>query len=368
MRSTEVPAAASGHGSISPLSSAPMNPYLDMLYRSLAAAGVPTGPQATLRLRWLLAHRREVRYLHVHWPEPLYRFERGPSSLRPFVSWIKLALMGTRLRLASALGYRLIWTVHQVHPHGNGGPLARAGARILARRAHLLLAHDPETAARVRATLAGAADGIEVIPHGSYVGVYPPGRSREEVRRALGIGEDTVVFLCFGELRTNSDVGTLLDAFAGARITNAVLVVAGNARDERAGAAVAAAAEADPRIVRIDGFVPFDRVRELYDAADVAVVPRGDGGTSGSLILALSLGTPVVAAEMAAYQRLLGDGAAGWLFRPGHAGDLRSALETAAADDVARTERAAAARRAAAALDWSEAARQLASLLSESDL
>ncbi|MEX2049360.1 MAG: glycogen synthase, partial [Gemmatimonadota bacterium] len=58
-----------------------------------------------------------------------------------------------------------------------------------------------------------------------------------------------------------------------------------------------------------------------------------------------------------------GDGAAGWLFRPGDAGDLRSALETAAGDEAARTERGLAARRLAAALDWREAAVRFASLL-----
>ena len=62
-------------------------------------------------------------------------------------------------------------------------------------------------------------------------------------------------------------------------------------------------AAANDRIVRIDGFVPFEGVRDLYEAADVAVVPRANGGTSVSLILALSLGTPPVAADMPAYRR-----------------------------------------------------------------
>jgi beta-1,4-mannosyltransferase len=362
MRSSEVTAAGSGRSSISSLSSAPMNPYLELLYRSLAEVGVPTGPGASLRLRWLLSHRTGVRYLHVHWPEPLYRFERGPSRLRPALSWLKLALLSARLRVAQALGYRILWTVHQVRPHGSSGRLDHAAARMLTRRADLLLAHDPETAGRVRQAFSGA-EGIEVVTHGSYVGVYPPGRSRARVRQALGVDEDAIAFISFGELRANSGIGILLDAFAAARIGNAVLVVAGNTKDARVGAVVAAAAAADARIVRIDGFVPFEGVRELYEAVDVAVVPRSDGGTSGSLILALSLGKPVIAADMPAYRRLLADGAAGWLFAPGDAVGLTVVLEAAAADSGARAEKAAATGQAAAALDWSESARRLASLL-----
>lgn len=363
MRSTKLPGEPSARRSISSLSSPGLNPYLDLLYGALAAAGVPTGPPATLHLRWLLARRSDVRYLHVNWPEGLYRFERGPSRLRPYISWVKLGLLVARLRVARALGYRVIWTVHQVYPHGIGARVDRAGARIVARHADLLLAHDPETGSRALRELA-PRHAVEVVPHGSYVGVYPPGRSRQEVRHTLGIADDAVAFLCFGELRANSEVSVLLDAFAGAQIGPLALIVAGNAKDRLAGAAVTGAAAADERILRIEGFVPRERVRELYDAADVAVVTRGDGGTSGSLILALSLGTPVVAADMPAYRRLIGDGAAGWLFRPGDVGDLRSALEAAASDEAARAARASAARGIAASLDWSETAARVVSLLS----
>lgn len=361
MGSTNVVPGGS-RGAISTLSSAGPNPYLDLFYAALATAGVPTGPPARLRARWLLAHRHTVRYLHVHWPESLYRLQRGPGALRPGLSWVKLAVLRARLRVARVLGYRLAWTIHQVYPHSGATRLDRAGARLLGRRAEVLVAHDPETAARARHELSPAAP-IEVIPHGSYVGVYPEGRSRTDVRRALGVAHDAVVFLSFGELRANSDTAVLLEAFARLPLATASLVIAGNAKDRSAGQAVASASRADARIVRLEGFVPFERVRELYDAADVAVVSRGDGGTSGSLILALSLDKPVVAADAAANRRLLADGAAGWLFRPGDPDDLRRALTEAAADAAGRSERAARAGKLAASLDWDDAAATFASLL-----
>jgi glycosyltransferase involved in cell wall biosynthesis len=349
---------------IASLSSAGLNPYLELLYRSLVAVGVSTVPNADLRVRWLASHRRSVRYLHVHWPEGLYRFERGPSRLRVPLSWAKLALLRTRLGVARALGYRLIWTVHQVYPHDTASArLDRAGARMLARQASLMLAHDPETAEHARQELAPATGSVEVIGHGSYVGVYPPGRPRDEVRSELGIADKRVAFLCFGELRADSDIAILVEAFVQRSDADVALVIAGNAKDQRAGDVVAAAAAADSRVVWIEGFVPAERVRELYEATDVAVISRANGGTSGSLILALSLGSPVVVADMPAYRRLTGDGAAGWLFRRGDVDELRLALEISAADESGRTERADAARRIAASLDWNAAAAQIASLL-----
>ena len=350
-------------GAIACLSSAGLNPYLDLLYGALAAAGVETRRKGTLRLRWLFDHRDDVGFVHVHWPEALYRFERGPTALRPPLSWVKLAVLAVRLRLARILGYRVVWTIHQVHPHDGAARVDRTAARVLARHAELLIAHDPETAALARDELGLPDSSVEIVEHGSYTGVYPPGRSRPEVRRALGIEADAFVFLCFGEVRADSDVEVLLDAFRRTRLERVALVIAGNAKHRASRDALAAAAAGDRRIVWVPGFVPPERVRELYESADAAVVPRGDGGTSGSLILGLSLQTPVIAADRPANRRRLDGGRAGWLFRPGDADDLRQALETAAGDEVERAERARNAGRIAAELDWNEAALRIASLL-----
>jgi len=85
------------------------------------------------------------------------------------------------------------------------------------------------------------------------------------------------------------------------------------------------AAERDCRIRFLPRFVRDERVANFFAAADVAVVPRRDGGTSGSLILALSFGVPVVAADRATYRELMADGEAGWLFEPGDPGRSRAA-------------------------------------------
>jgi len=183
-----------------------------------------------------------------------------------------------------------------------------------------------------------------VVPHGNYIGAYPRGRDRAAVRAELGLPEDAVAFLCFGDLRGYKDLDLLLGAFREADLPDAALVVAGASRDERVSAGLRAAAESDPRVRALVGFVPDERVAELYGACDVAVIARGDGGTSGALVLALSLGVPVVAADAPAYRDLTGEGAAGWHFRPGDRAALAGALRRAAAerDQIAARGRAAA--------------------------
>ena len=113
--------------------------------------------------------------------------------------------------------------------------------------------------------------------------------------------------------------------------------------------------------MRLPGFVPFVEVAELYGAADAAVVPRGNGGTSGSLILALSLAVPVIAADTPANRETGVGHESGWLFEAGSRSSLAAALAEVAvssADQRARKSEAAAA--AALLLDWAVGARTIA--------
>ena len=218
-----------------------------------------------------------------------------------------------------------------MNPHEGGGRLDRAGARVLARNCDLLLAHDEATAADARARLGRAARNVEIVPHGNYRGVYPAGRPREEARAELGIAPDAFTFLCFGEIRAYKGIDRLLEAFTAAELPGARLVIAGRPVDQASDAAVREAAARDPRIVPLLGFVPDERVTELFAAGDAAVLSRKPG-TSGSLLLALSLDTPVVAPRAPAYDDLLDGGAAGWLFDAAEPGALAAALASAAAD------------------------------------
>jgi glycosyltransferase involved in cell wall biosynthesis len=342
------------------------NPYQRLLYDALRAHGFALAANPTFDLGWLVHARKEVGYLHFHWPQPFWRHEEGPRPLRRPLSYVKLGLFGLRLAAARALGYRVVWTVHQVLPHEvESERLDRLGARALAARSNLLIAHDGGTLESVRRELgASAGRKTAIVPHGSYLGVYPDGRSRDVVRASLGVKPGAFAFLCFGDLRDYKDVDRLLRAFSAARLPNGELIVAGSICAEAQGDEVRRHAAADPRVKPILRFVPDDLVTELFQAADAAVVARSDGGTSGSLILALSMGVPVVAARMPVYEQLLGGGTAGWLFDPGSTDSLGAALEAAAAAGPdERRLKGEAARAQAESLRWSEIGAQTAALL-----
>ncbi len=340
------------------------NPYQRLLYGELSKLGVELAPDATLGFGWLLRSRRRVEAIHFHWRlDLLYmapgsvRRRRLPPRPRALLSWPRLGLFVLRLALARRLGYRLVWTVHEVHPHELGDRrIDEVAARALCRLCHALLVHDGATAERLRSEIGCDPRRVAIVPHGSYAGVYPAGRSRSATRRELGIPEDAFAFVCFGDLRGYKDIEVLLEAFVGLPNDDVRLVVAGRVLDPEVGESALEAARRDPRIHARLGFVPDDRVSELFAAADAAVNPRGDGWTSGSLVLAMSQGVAVVAARRPAYAELLGEGEAGWLFEPGDAASLRRALAGAAGDPTRAMQKGAAARRRAQRLRWEDAA------------
>jgi glycosyltransferase involved in cell wall biosynthesis len=138
-------------------------------------------------------------------------------------------------------------------------------------------------------------------------------------------------------------------------------VVAGKVEDHPSRRLLEQEAAADPRIRLWLDLVPHERVRELFEACDVAVFPRSEPWTSGSLILALSLGVPAVAARLSPYRELLGSGSAGWLFEPGDPESLRASLIEAAADRSLVVAKGAAALEQAKRLPtWGEVAARTA--------
>lgn len=333
------------------------NPYQQLLYAALEPHGF-TVVEGTLHLRWLWRNRRDARVLHFHWPQSWY-MHRGRLS-GPLTT-MKLARFAVQLTVARLLGYVIAWTIHEVYPLEPAARwVDRGGGRILARAAHLVLANDRETAERARAELGRAAEGVEVVPHPSYQGAYPPGRPRQQVRAELGIADEAFVFIVFGLVAPYKRVDKVLAAFRVANLDKAVLVIAGPSHDEPSAAQIRAAAEADARIKPLLEYIPDHRVAELFGAADAAIAPRQDGGTSGALVLALSMGVPVVHADVPTYTDVTGGETAGFLYTPWDEASLAQALRAAAGDLAAARARGEAGRVLVSGATWQRLAATIA--------
>jgi glycosyltransferase involved in cell wall biosynthesis len=347
-----------------PPPSATPNPYADLLYAALADRGLPRAPFPVFTVASLWRFRRTIRFLHFHWrPDRCYAPCLGAYGragfLRSVQATFELCRFAFRLACARLLRYRIVWTVHEVWPPRHVR-IDRAGHALLARASCLLLAHSRAMADRLRVEL-GRPLEVEIVPHGTFRDVYRVARPAGEVRAELGIPADAFVFLCFGKLRADKQAGFLLDAFAAVGLRDVCLVVAGDPEHAPSLRRVQRAAQQDDRIRLMLEQVPHERVGELFEMADAFVLARSEVWTSGSLVLALSLGLPAVAARVGPVTELLGDGDAGWLFTPDDVDSLAAALRSAATDRAGAAEkRGAAYRRGSQLPTWDDVAHRTA--------
>lgn len=327
------------------------NPYAELLADAVRAQGIEVGhgqgpsrlPVLPLVLAWLRAGRPEV--LHLHWT---HRYLRALVGIASFGR----RRTAFELRLLRRLGVRIIWTVHNVGGHEGGHDVEE-------RRAHAMIAALSDAiichceAARTLCADAYGLDAttrarIHVVPHGNYSRVYPDTIDRATAREALGVTPDQTVFLFLGQIRPYKGVMDLIDAFRTIARPDIRLVVAGRLDDPSLGESLAREAGQDPRVSVLPGNVPDDRMQVFLRGADVMVLPYRDVLTSGSAILALTFGLPVIAPRMGCLPETL-EGCS-ILYDPHQPTGLRAALEGALAVDLrALAERATAS---AATLDW----------------
>jgi glycosyltransferase involved in cell wall biosynthesis len=297
------------------------NPYQALLSDALGNLGVEVVPQRRLpELSWLRSERPRIAVLHLHWLYGLYmsRF-LTPFQTARFLRW---------LRAAGRLGYHLVWTAHNILPHRRPlPPLHRFIRRVVVSRADAIITHCRSARDELLHSFPTETP-VHVIPHGSYIGVYPFDTSREAARRELGVDGEAFVYLSLGNIARYKGFDTLVDEFSRRPGPDERLVIAGRDRDRPLVRSLQAAAARDDRITIHPGFIPDDRMQLYLAAADVLVCPFREILGSGSLILGMSYGLPVIAPAVGCLHELVTP-EAGSLYDPRRRGALGRAMDEA---------------------------------------
>jgi len=324
------------------------NPYCDLLYDAVSEAGARVAKDASLDPPWLRANRGRVDVIHMHWMSNHYQHWRGD----PF-SLLTLARFAYRMFLARSLGFRIVWTMHNTAPHDSNSPLSDTLARTLMTRIANVVVHCQHAKSLIQ-NGRGVNGNVHVIPHGNYIGCYPNHVSKSQARRKLGLPADAKVFLSFGLLRGYKGHDGLKKAFASLKREDAHLVIAGANYDE-CDSMGRETREQSGNIHMHNRFVPDEEVQYYFNACDYAVFPFERVLTSGSVILSLSFGRPVIVPRLGCLCELDGSGAA-ILYDPACPAGLHEALSKALeanGEQFAQRARALAKR-----LDWKHIARR----------
>lgn len=259
--------------------------------------------------------------------------------------------------LAKRAGWRIVWTIHNLVSHGGKFTLMeQAFTRPFGHLADACMAHSKAASEEAQRTFRIPAHKMHVVPHGNYIGCYPNTIDRGQARARLGLPEGAFVYLFFGRILPYKGVFELVEAFAQLPL-QCRLVIAGNARDAVTTERLQTAARQDSRIVVFPNHIPDEEIQVYFRTADIAVFPYQRILTSGSLILAQSFGTPVVAPEMGGCPEGVGTDS-GWLFDPAQKDSLATTLKIAL-NDPELAAKAAASRKRAEAWPWAKVAREM---------
>ncbi len=339
------------------------NPYLRLLAAGLREQGV----EATIVSEWsgrapiLAAWRASGRppVVHMHWIHDFLGGSRGRPTRR--------TVLGFRwqLRVLKVLGVRLVWTVHNLRGHEAGDdPRDAAAHRAIIDRSDAILLHCAMARdALIERYAVGprAREKMHVVAHGSYVDQPGVDLDPATARRDLGLEGCAPVIAFVGAIRGYKGVGDLLEAFctSPALGPNARLLIWGKALPTRAGRALEERAADDPRVrLRLER-IPDEELSGVLRAADVVALPFRHILTSGSAILALSHGRPVIAPAMGCLPETLPADAT-FLYDADDPDGLAGALAEASRADLAAMGQRARAH--ADTLDWSAIAAETARL------
>ncbi len=300
-------------------------PYQSSLKRELEALGVRVTAGGAYRWSFLGdISPSQMDVLHLHWLHPLVQ---GAGLLRFLVRSAKL--VGNLLFLR-AIGKRLVWTVHNLHPHEDQHPRLDWILRlIVSRLVHAMIVHC-QVARRgvLRRFYLSNGDRIHVISQGNYIDAYPNHVSPAQARQALSLPPEARVLLFLGNVRPYKGVLELVQAFKTIAQSDARLVIAGRTFDPAEEQAVHQAIADDPAIQFHSGFVPDDRIQTYMNAADVVVLPYRDILTSAAAMLAISFGRPCIAPRIGCLEETLTD-RGGFLYDPADPRGLENALRQA---------------------------------------
>lgn len=330
------------------------NPYQRLLYAGLRQQAEVVAGDIAAALKVIdtgTAPAADVTF-HLHWLNVLFPKGADEAATRAAIDDFL-----AKLEKFIWKGGRFVWTIHNTLSHDAAFPgIERDLSVRLAALAHRLHVHSADSVPEVAQSFPLPDGKARVSHHGHYIGVYPDHIDRAAARRMLGIAEDAEVLLFTGQIRAYKGVEDLVTAFRAllAGRPKARLILAGKADGDPLAELGLSPAE-QSRILLVNRFIEDGELQLFFRAADIAAYPYRRILTSGSLLLALSFGTPVVIPRTGMTAEVLEGYDAGRLY---DAGGGAVALEAALRDLLcARDEGrlagiAANARARAESLSW----------------
>lgn len=255
--------------------------------------------------------------IHLHWLTSFFYDKHHQPENKWVARWHNLSFTTaniSRLLRLKLGGYRIVWTIHNTLSHGTRINIPERVFRWAMR----FLCDDIIVMSRFSrdefSGRYGRTHGVHVVPHGNYVGVYPNAMDQQTARNKLGIQQDQKVLLHLGMIRPYKGVDDLISAFAKIPDDKSTLIIAGVCWEPELRAAIEREVAKDARILLHMDFVADEDIQIYMNACDWVVLPYKRILNSGSALLALSFGRPVIIPQQGSLVEIIEDGVHGLMY------------------------------------------------------
>lgn len=195
--------------------------------------------------------------------------------------------------------------------------------------------------------IADPGQDFKVIPNGVETGRFKPNERPENPR---------VKILFIGRLIPRKGFQRVVEALPGVRqgtkVPFEVEVVGEGAHREKLDEMAAALQVSD--LIHYTGTVPYDRLEEAYQYADIFVLTSLSEGMPSVILEAMSCGLPVIASNVGGNNELVKEGENGFLVAGDDAGKLTLSLVQLIEDKALRQRMGQKSREMAMKYDWKE--------------
>lgn len=159
---------------------------------------------------------------------------------------------------------------------------------------------------------------ISIIPHGNYIENEFKSFSSGEGRTLLGLGMNSKVVLFFGQIKHVKGLDLLIEAMATVArdVPEVILMIAGRPwKTDFSGyeELIDKAGIRDRCILHIR-FIEDEEIPQYFAAADIIVLPYRKIYQSGVILMAMSLGKPVLVSDLPGMTEIITDGENGYVF------------------------------------------------------
>ena len=228
------------------------------------------------------------------------------------------------MKFLKLLRFNTVYTAHDLLPHDSNSFYDQNLYKKIYQIPDKIIVHSENDKREIVGAFQVNLDKVSVIPHGSYDLFYRDKNITKDVaKQKLGIPDGKKIILFFGLIRKYKGLEYLVYAFQRVKeeLDDTVLFIVGNIHDENSEdfkfySDLIDLISHDDNIIRVNEYVPFEKINSYFLASDVVVLPYIKTYTSGVLLAAYAAGRPVIVTDTGALSEVVDVGKSGFIVPP----------------------------------------------------